>query len=103
MPICVAWLSHSKRKLTCQHSGAPEISQEAVRFGSQVRSGLGAASYVDALGYLTLTLQPTVALRDETGQPLKRRSLSAESRRGILAKDITIRLFERVRRSGALL
>jgi tetratricopeptide (TPR) repeat protein len=25
-------------------------------------------SYVDALGYLTLTLQPTVALREETGQ-----------------------------------
>jgi len=39
-----------------------------VRLDSKFALSWALLSYVDALGYLTLTLQPTVALREETGQ-----------------------------------
>ena len=42
--------------------------KEAVRLDPKFALAWALLSYVDALGYLTLTLQPTVALREETGQ-----------------------------------
>jgi eukaryotic-like serine/threonine-protein kinase len=42
--------------------------KEAVRLDPKFALSWALLSYVDALGYLTLTLQPTVALREETGQ-----------------------------------
>src|SRR5205809_1546954 len=47
---------------------AQKYLQEAVRLDSKFALSWALLSYVDALGYLTLTLQPTVALREETGQ-----------------------------------
>src|SRR5260370_42104733 len=41
---------------------------EAVRLEPKFALSWALLSYVDALGYLTLTLQPTVARREETGQ-----------------------------------
>jgi len=47
---------------------AQKYLKEAVRLDSKFALSWALLSYVDALGYLTLTLQPTVALREETGQ-----------------------------------
>jgi len=48
--------------------GARKYLKEAVQLDPKFALSWALLSYVDALGYLTLTLQPTVALRDETGQ-----------------------------------
>jgi eukaryotic-like serine/threonine-protein kinase len=48
--------------------GAQKYLREAVRLDPKFALSWALLSYVDALGYLTLTLQPTVALREETGQ-----------------------------------
>ena len=47
---------------------AQKYLKEAVRLDPKFAVAWALLSYVDALGYLTLTLQPTEALRDETGQ-----------------------------------
>src|SRR5207249_10920623 len=47
---------------------AQKYLKEAVRVDPKFAVAWALLSYVDALGYLTLTLQPTEALRDETGQ-----------------------------------
>jgi serine/threonine protein kinase/Tfp pilus assembly protein PilF len=47
---------------------AQRYLREAVRLDRKFALGWALLSYVDALGYLTLTLQPTVALREEAGQ-----------------------------------
>jgi len=47
---------------------AQKALKEAVRLDPKFALSWALLSYVDALGYLTLTLQPTVALREETGQ-----------------------------------
>ena len=62
-------------------------------------------SYVDALGYLTLTLQPTVALRDETGQAAETAlALQPNLGEAILAKGYYhYACLKEVRRRGALL
>jgi eukaryotic-like serine/threonine-protein kinase len=48
--------------------GAQKYLREAVRLDPKFALAWALLSYVDALGYLTLTLQPTETLRDETGQ-----------------------------------
>lgn len=48
--------------------GAQKYLKEAVRLDPKFALAWALLSYVDALGYLTLTLQPTEALRNETGQ-----------------------------------
>ena len=48
--------------------GAQKYLTEAVRLDPKFALSWALLSYVDALGYLTLTLQPTVALREETRQ-----------------------------------
>jgi TolB-like protein/Tfp pilus assembly protein PilF len=47
---------------------AQKYLKEAVQLDSKFAQAWALLSYVDALGYLTLTLQPTEALREETGQ-----------------------------------
>lgn len=47
---------------------AQKYLTEAVRLDPKYALGWALLSYVDALGYLTLTLQPTDALREETGR-----------------------------------
>jgi eukaryotic-like serine/threonine-protein kinase len=47
---------------------AQKYLKEAVRLDPKFALSWALLSYVDALGYLTLSLQPTVALREETGQ-----------------------------------
>jgi serine/threonine protein kinase/Tfp pilus assembly protein PilF len=51
---------------------AQKYLKEAVRLDPKFALAWALLSYVDALGYLTLTLQPTVALREETGQAAER-------------------------------
>jgi TolB-like protein len=46
---------------------AQKYLKEAVRLDPKYALAWALLSYVDALGYLTLTLQPTAALREETG------------------------------------
>jgi serine/threonine protein kinase/tetratricopeptide (TPR) repeat protein len=48
--------------------GAQKYLREAVRLDPKFALSWARLSYVDALGYLTLTLQPTVALREEARQ-----------------------------------
>src|SRR5882724_7934365 len=48
--------------------GAQRYLKEAVRLDPKFALSWALLSYVDALGYLTLTLQPTVALREEVRQ-----------------------------------
>jgi TolB-like protein/Tfp pilus assembly protein PilF len=48
--------------------GAQKYLKEAVRLDPKFALAWALLSYVDALGYLTLTPQATEALRDETGQ-----------------------------------
>src|SRR5437588_4363676 len=48
--------------------GAQKYLREAVHLDSTFALGWALLSYVDARGYLTQTLQPTVALRDEARQ-----------------------------------
>jgi non-specific serine/threonine protein kinase len=47
---------------------AQKYLKKAVELDPKFAVAWALLSYVDALGYLTLTLQPTEALRDETGQ-----------------------------------
>ncbi len=47
---------------------AQKYLKNAVRLDPKFALSWALLSYVDALGYLTLTLQPTVALREEAGQ-----------------------------------
>jgi TolB-like protein/Tfp pilus assembly protein PilF len=48
--------------------GAQQYLKEAVRLDPKFALGWALLSYVDAVGYTTLTLPPTVALREETRQ-----------------------------------
>jgi TolB-like protein/tetratricopeptide (TPR) repeat protein len=48
--------------------GAQKYLREAVRLDPKFALSWALLSYVDALGYLTLSLQPTAALREETQQ-----------------------------------
>src|SRR6185436_5373644 len=48
--------------------GAQKYLREAARLDPKFALSWALLSYVDALGYLTLSLQPTEALREETGQ-----------------------------------
>jgi serine/threonine protein kinase/Tfp pilus assembly protein PilF len=50
------------------HLAAQKYLKEAVRLDPKFALSWALLSYVDALGYLTLTLQPTIVLREETRQ-----------------------------------
>src|SRR2546423_523131 len=89
--------------------GAQKYLKEAVRLDPKFALSWALLSYVDALGYLTLTLQPTVALREETGQAAET-ALTLQSNLGeaILARgyyyyaclkdyDAAVRYFEQAR------
>src|SRR5213078_237396 len=48
--------------------GAQKYLKEAVRLDPKFALAWALLSYTDAIGYITLTLQPTVALREEARQ-----------------------------------
>jgi serine/threonine protein kinase/Tfp pilus assembly protein PilF len=89
--------------------GAQKYLKEAVRLDPKYALSWALLSYVDALGYLTLTLQPTEALRDETGQAAETAlALQPNLGEAILAKgyyyyaclkdyDAAVRYFEQAR------
>jgi serine/threonine protein kinase/Tfp pilus assembly protein PilF len=89
--------------------GAQKYLKEAVRLDPKFALAWAQLSYVDALGYLTLTLQPTAALRDETGQAAETAlALQPNLGEGILARgyyyyaclkdyDAAVRYFEQAR------
>jgi serine/threonine protein kinase/Tfp pilus assembly protein PilF len=89
--------------------GAQKYLKEAVRLDPKFALAWALLSYVDALGYLTLTLQPTEALRDETGQAAETAlALQPNLGEAILAKgyyyyaclkeyDAAVRYFEKAR------
>jgi TolB-like protein/Flp pilus assembly protein TadD len=88
---------------------AQKYLKEAVRLDPKFALAWALLSYVDALGYLTLTLQPTAALRDETGQAAETAlALQPNLGEAILAKgyyyyaclkdyDAAVRYFEQAR------
>ncbi len=89
--------------------GAQKYLREAVRLDPKFALSWALLSYVDALGYLTLSLQPTVALREETGQAAETAlTLQPNLGEAILAKgyyyyaclkdyDAAVRYFEQAR------
>src|SRR5438477_2217705 len=89
--------------------GAQKYLKEAVRLDPNFALSWALLSYVDALGYLTLNLQPTVALREETRQAAETAlTLQPNLGEAILAKgyyhyacskdyDIAVRYFEQAR------
>ena len=90
---------------------AQKYLKEAVRLDSKFALAWALLSYVDALGYLTLTLQPTVALREETGQAAETAlTLQPNLGEAIMARgyyyyaclkdyDAAVRYFEQARQS----
>jgi TolB-like protein/Tfp pilus assembly protein PilF len=89
--------------------GAQKYLREAVRLDPKFALGWALLSYVDARGYATVSLQPTVALRDEARQAAETAlSLQPNLGEAILAKgsyhyfclkdyDAAVRYFEQAR------
>ena len=89
--------------------GAQKYLKEAVRLDPKFALAWALLSYVDALGYLTATLQPTVALREEARQAAETAlTLQPNLGEAILAKgyyhyaclkdyDTAVRYFEQAR------
>ena len=90
--------------------GAQKYLKQAVQLDPKFALAWALLSYVDALGYLTLTLQPTDALREETGQAAETAlTLQPNLGEAILAKgyyyyaclkdyDAAVHYFEQARR-----
>jgi len=89
--------------------GAQKYFREAVRLDPKFALGWALLSYVDARGYITQTLQPTVALREEARQAAETAlALQPNLGEAVLAKgayhhwilkdyDIAVRYFEQAR------
>src|SRR5437773_7154010 len=90
--------------------GAQKYLREAVRLDPKFSLSWALLSYVDALGYLTQSLQPTLALREEARQAAETAlALQPNLGEAVLAKgsyhyfclkdyDIAVRYFEQARR-----
>src|SRR5947209_538474 len=90
---------------------AQKYLREAVKLDPKFALSWALLSYVDALGYLTLTLQPTVALREETGRAAETAlTLQPNLGEAIMARgyyyyaclkdyDAAVRYFEQARQS----
>jgi TolB-like protein/class 3 adenylate cyclase/Tfp pilus assembly protein PilF len=88
---------------------AQKYLREAVRLDPKFALAWALLSYVDALGYISVNLQPTVALREETGQAAETAlTLQPDLGEAVLAKgqyhyaclkdyDTAVRYFERAR------
>jgi TolB-like protein/class 3 adenylate cyclase/Tfp pilus assembly protein PilF len=62
-------LAYSLKGTTpANYLGAQKYLKEAVRLDPKFALGWAVLSYTDALGYITTTLQPTIALREEARQ-----------------------------------
>src|SRR6266446_5546281 len=98
------------RNLPANTLDAQKYLKEAVRLDPKFAVAWALLSYVDALGYLTLTLQPTEGLRDETGQAAETAlALQPNLGEAVLAKgyyyyaclndyDAAVRYFEQARK-----
>ena len=84
---------------------AQKYLKEAVRLDPKFALSWALLSYVDALGYLTLTLQPTVALREEARQAAETAlTLQPNLGEAVVGQGILpLRLPEGLRHRGALL
>jgi tetratricopeptide (TPR) repeat protein len=94
---------------TAKYVGAQKYLREAVRLDPKFALAWALLSSVDSLGYLTATLQPTVALREEARQAAETAlSLQPDLGEALMAKgyyhyaclkdyDTAIRYFERAR------
>jgi tetratricopeptide (TPR) repeat protein len=94
---------------TANTLGAQNYLREAVRLDPKFALGWALLSYVDALGYITVSLQPTVALREEARQAAETAlTLQPNLGEAILAKgwyhyaclkdyDTAVRYFEQAR------
>ena len=85
--------------------GAQKYLREAVRLDPKFALAWALLSYVDAVGYVTLTLQPTVDLREEARQAAENAlDASAQSRGGRDDQGVLpLRLPKGLRHCGALL
>ena len=85
--------------------GAQKYLKEAVRLDPKFALAWALLSYVDAIGYRTRSLQPTVALREEARQAAETAlSSSAQSRRGGPGQGLLPLLLPKgLRHGGALL
>ena len=109
-----AYLRGLARTLKTQNTianslGAQQYLKEAVRLDPKFALSWALLSYVDAVGYTTLTLQPTVALREETRQAAETAlTLQPNLGEAVLAKgyyhysclrdyDTAVRYFEQAR------
>src|SRR5881275_3215490 len=103
-------LAYSLKPLnTANALGAQKYLREAVRLDGKFAVAWALLSYVDARGYLTATLQPTVALREETRQAAETAlTLQPNLGEAVLAKgyyhyaclkdyDTAVRYFEQAR------
>ena len=80
------------------------ISREAVRLDPKFALAWALLSYIDAIGYLTLNLQPTVALREEARQAAETAlTLQPNLGEAVGQGPIPLRLPEGLRHCGALL
>jgi tetratricopeptide (TPR) repeat protein len=68
MPTCAVWAYSLKGLNTANQIGAQRYLREAVRLDPKFALAWALLSYIDARGYITAALQPTVALREETRQ-----------------------------------
>jgi Tfp pilus assembly protein PilF len=94
---------------TANQLGAQKYLREAVRLDPKFALGWALLSYVDSVGYLSTTLQPTVALREEARQAAETAlSLQPNLGEAVLAKgyyhyaclkdyDTAVRYFEQAR------
>ena len=110
MPTCAVWLTRLKTANTPANAlGAQKYLREAVRLDPKFALAWALLSYMDASGYLTLNLQPTVALREEARQAAETAlTLQPNLGEAVLAKgyyhyaclkdyDTAVRYFEQAR------
>src|SRR5437870_3273764 len=100
---------HLKTQTVANSLGAQKYLREAVRLDPKFALSWALLSYVDSNGYLTLTLQPTVALREEARQAAETAlTLQPNLGEAVLAKgyyhysclkdyDTAVRYFEQAR------
>ena len=84
--------------------GAQKYLKEAVRLDPKFALAWALLSYTDAIGYITLTLQPTVALREEARQAAETAlTLQPNLGEAVCQGLLPLRLSKGLRHRGALL
>ena len=110
MRTCVVWLiSRKATNIPADFLGAQKYLKEAVRLDPKFALSWALLSYIDARGYISLNLQPTIALREEARQAAETAlTLQPNLGEAVLAKgqyhyaclkdyDTAVRYFEQAR------